>query len=769
MTIRPFAAALSLGLLTLSPAWSPGQVTTTTTTTTTTVHTGPHIIVPQVSIHPRRRPHAPPTPVELTAVSANISVDEQVAATTLELTLTNRAHAQQEAVVLLPVPDGVSVRSLLYDGVGPEPTARVLPRDEARSIYDAIVRSMRDPALVEFAGYNLIRTSAFPIPPGKSQKLSLTYEQVLPMDGDRVDYALPRSEALSGGGAWTIHADIRSRRPITGVYSPSHEIETKRESERRVRIELTGRPAEQPGAVRFSYLLGRTDDPLSVSTMAYPDPSLSDGKGGFFMMLAALPPGSQESKVKREVILVLDRSGSMKGDKMKQALAAAAQIIEGLEEGEAFNIIDYSDSIQSFADAPVIKSRETAAQARSYLGRIQASGGTNIHDALLEALRGRPTEGMLPMVLFLTDGLPTVGERSEVAIREAVKKANDDDRRIFSFGVGFDVNTPLLSNVSKASRGAATFVLPDEDVEVKVSQVFRRLAGPILASPRLTVRDADGGRDTRALRELLPAELPDIFDGDQIVLTGQYTSDQPVTLRLSGEYLGEPRHFDFELDVSKASTRHSYVPRIWANRKVADLIDHIRQAAADTANPLSDAARKEIVEEIIALSTKYGILTEYTAFLATEPETRFDSPARRAENLRAADEAIRERAGGVRSGAGGVAQEMNVQRQAAATAPAQTGGRLMYYKDDGDQINEVAITTVQNIADRTFFQRKNRWVESQLLATEGQKPDRTVEFGSDEYMALARELARDNRQVALALGGDVLLQVGSERILVKGP
>ncbi len=766
MHLRSFAAAFSLALLALLPTWSPAQVTTTTTTTTTTVHDGPHVIVPQVSIHPhRRRPHTPPATVELTAVNANISVDEQVSATTIELTLTNRSRSQQEAVILLPVPDGVVVRSLLYDGVGPEPTAKVLPREEARSIYDAIVRSMRDPALVEFAGYNLIKTSAFPIPPGKSQKLSLTYEQVLPQDGDRVDYALPRSEALSGGGAWTIHADIRSQRPITGVYSPSHEITTTRINENHVRIELIGKPAEQPGAVRFSYLLGR-NGPLSVSTMAYPDPALFDGKGGFFMMLAGLPSASHEVTVKRELILVIDRSGSMKGEKMAQALAAAAQIIEGLELGEAFNIIDYSDSIQSFAAAPVVKSRETASQAKAYLSRIQASGGTNIHDALLEALRSEPTQGMLPMVLFLTDGLPTVGERSEVAIREAVKKANDANRRIFSFGVGFDVNTPLLSGVSKTSRGAATFVLPDEDVEVKVSQVFKRLAGPILAAPRLTVRSGNE-QDTRALRELLPAELPDLFDGDQIVLTGQYTTERPVTLRLSGEYLGEPRHFDFELDVSKASTRHSYVPRIWANRKVAALVDHIRQAAADTANPMSEVARKEIVEEIIALSTKYGILTEYTAFLATEPETRFDAPARR-DHERVVEKQMSIRAERLRAGAASVTQDRNIQRQSAAATPA-TVGAYKYYKDDGDQINEVSITTVQNIADRTFFQRKDRWVESQLLATEDQKPDRVIEFGTDEYLTLARELARDNRQVALALGGDVLLQVGKERILVKGP
>ncbi|HYE61912.1 MAG TPA: VWA domain-containing protein [Phycisphaerales bacterium] len=755
-------AATGLGLT--APA-TRAQVTSTTTTTTTTTVTGPVLVLPQVDLSHRRRPnHLPPRPVEVSAVNVAIAIDEQVAASTLELTLTNRGGRQEEAVILLPVPEGVTVRSLNYDGVGPEPTARVLPRDEARSIYDAIVRSMKDPALVEFAGYNLIRTSAFPIAPGKSQKLSLTYEQVLPLDGDRVDYALPRSEALAGGGAWTITADIRSKRAITGIYSPSHETTIKRHIDNHATVTITQKAADAPGAVRLSYLLQKGDG-LSVSTLAYPDATIADGKGGFFMLLGGLPPHSRfdSPKVKREVVLVLDRSGSMKGDKFKQAIAAANQIVDGLEDGESFNIIDYSDSVASFAEKPVAKDKKTTADAKAYLASLQANGGTNINDALLEALRPEPAAGALPMVIFLTDGLPTVGERSEVKIRDAVSKANKAERRIFSFGVGFDVNTPLLAAVSKASRGAPTYVLPDEDVEVKVSQVFRRLAGPILASPKLTVRSRDGEPTTRAIRELFPAELPDLFEGDQIVLAGQYLTDKPVTLRLEGNYLGKPQHFDFELDTTKATTKNSYVPRIWANRKVGALIEAARLASAEgNTNP---GAMKEIVDEIVALSTKYGILTEYTSFLATEPNVPMSPSAMPALSTRAAD-AMRDRMP-ARSGAASVNQELNVTKQAAEPAPA---GNYRYYAADAAgnvQLQEVA--TVQNVADRTFFQRDNRWVDSQVLQSESQKPDRTIEFGSDEYLALMNDLARDNRQSVLALGGEVLLQVGKERVLVKAP
>jgi len=763
--VRASIAALLLGALGLSSV-VPAQVSSRTTTrTTTTVTNNPVVIVPQVNFaHRRRPPHVAPQPVEITAVNAAISIDEQVSATTLELTLTNAAGTQQEAVILLPVPPGVAVRSLTYDGVGPEPTAKVLPKDEARAIYDSIVRSMRDPALVEFAGYNLIRTSAFPIPAGKSQKLSLTYEQVLPMDGDRVDYALPRSEALAGGGIWTITADIKSKRPINAIYSPSHETTIKRLSENHAQVTITQKSAEQAGAVRLSYLLKKGDG-LAVSTLAYPDATIGNGQGGFFMLLGGLPQNAtlNAERVKREIVLVLDRSGSMKGDKFKQAIAAANQIVDGLEDGESFNIIDYSDSVASFSDKPVAKDSKNTAAAKAYLAGLQANGGTNIHDALLEALRPTPMAGSLPMVIFLTDGLPTVGERSEVKIRDAVSEANKAGRRIFSFGVGYDVNTPLLAAVSKASRGAPTYVLPDEDVEVKVSQVFRRLAGPVLASPKLSVRSGDGEPDAPAIREMFPAEIPDLFAGDQIVLAGQYLSAKPVTLRLEGDYLGKPAHFDFELDVSKASTRNSFVPRIWANRKVGALIEAARLGSAGGTN---SAAQKEIVDEIIALSTKYGILTEYTSFLATEPNLAMgDAPARDAIKGRVLadfDERMDDR-----SGAASVSQELNAAKQAAAPAPQ---GRYTYYAADAQgKVEERQVQTMQNVADRTFFQRNGRWVDSQVLTRETEKPDRVVEFGTDDYLTLVNDLAKDSRQAALALGSDVLIQVGPERVLVKGP
>ena len=278
---------------------------------------------------------------------------------------------------------------------------------------------------------------------------------------------------------------------------------------------------------------------------------------------------------------MIDRSGSMRNEKIEQVKEAALQIIAGLRPGEAFNVLLYSNTVQWFSPKPVIKSQATEEAARKYIEGITATGGTNIHDALHAALQQEPTDGMLPIVLFLTDGLPTVGQTSEATIRELAAKSNPHRRRIFTFGVGFDVNAPLLEKIASESRGRAEFVLPQEDVEVKVGEVFRQLTGPVLAEPELRITDTHGAAAIGRTRDILPEKLPDLFEGDQLILLGQYVGDEPLVFEVTGNYFGKRRTFKFSLDFAKASEKNGFVPRLWASRKIAELIDAIRQAGAD--------------------------------------------------------------------------------------------------------------------------------------------------------------------------------------------
>ncbi len=697
--------------------------------------------------------------IEITKISALIDILQSTATTTIEIRLRNTTHRRQEAELIFPVPDKAVVRGFAYDGPGGEITAEVLPREEAKRIYQHLVAKIRDPALVEFIGYNLIRSSVFPVEAHGKQKVRLTYEHLLESDGNRVDYVLPRTESLAYSVPWEIKANISAKRPISTAYSPSHTLDIKRAGDKQMSINITTDARKTPGPFRLSFLLEESD--VTASMFTYPDEKV---RGGYFLLLAGLPAKSSDvddnPAIKRELTLVIDRSGSMRNEKIQQVKEAALQIIAGLKQGEAFNIIIYNNSVERFSKKPVCKTKESERAAQAYIEGITATGGTNLHDALLEALSQKPMEGALPIVLFLTDGLPTVGQTSEIAIRNLVIKSNPHNRRVFTFGVGLDVNAPLLEKIADESRARAEFVLPEEDVEVKIGRVFKRLTGPVLADIKLEVMDNKGGPAVGRTRDIIPGKLPDMFEGDQLVLLGQYVGEKPIIFEINGNYLGRKRTFTFTFEFDKADVRNGFVPRLWASRKIAQLIDTVRQMGADSAVSRDDPRTKELVDEIVRLSTEFGILTEYTAFLAREGTNLADREVIRRET----STLLEGRAMRTRSGLGGVNQSRNMIRQ----KEQQTLNMRNEFYDE--RMNRVSIATVQQINDRAYYQKDNRWVDSRIVETESAaRPDKIVEFASDEFFEIVEKLAGENRQGSIAIGGDVLLLIDGRRILIKAP
>jgi len=718
------------------------------------VHHAYNYVVPQSRAYALVVP-ASPQRVQVTGVQVGVVILEQVATTTMDVSLYNPSRRRLEAQLLVPVPEGAMLKGFDFYGTAKEPTAKLLPKGEAKRTYHRIVARIRDPALLEFIGMNLIQSSVFPVEARGRQKVRITYEHLLSADGNRVDYVLPRSESLDFAVPWTIAVQVRSRRRISTVYSPSHEIETVRKGDRRVSARLDVKDRSKPGPFRLSYLLEKGG--VTASLFAYPDPKVG---GGYFLLLAGAPAAPEKApSIKREVTVVMDRSGSMNGEKLEQVRQAALQVLSGLDEGEAFNLITYNEAVDAFSSRPVIKTGKSMQKARIWLEGMQSRGGTNIHDALVEALRLKPVKDTLPIVLFLTDGLPTIGQTSERAIRELVIKGNKSKRRIFTFGVGVDVNTALLEKIASETRAFATFVLPGEDVEVKVSKVFNSLKGPVLADTRLRV--ADRGR----VRDLLPHRLPDLFEGDQLVVLGQYVGEKPITFDIGGNYLGRQKKFQVKFDPQKATTKNGFVPRLWASRKIAVLVDAIRSSGADAdrmavrAAVHTDPKFRELVDEIVRLSTEFGILTEYTAFLAREGTDL----GRRSEVLATARDNFKNRAMSTRSGMGSVNQDMNRQYQAKQQV-------LNPGNDYWDQnMNRVTITSVQQVNDQAFYQRGNRWVDSRLMEKErGLKPKKVIRFGSGEFKRLAERLSKEGRQGSISLRGDILMVVDGKPVLITG-
>ncbi|UCG58585.1 MAG: VWA domain-containing protein [Phycisphaerales bacterium] len=715
----------------------------------------PNLIVPQsrsYNFWPQQE-----GPVHVTGVEAKIIIWDEMASTRLDIEMLNTTDRIQMGLMMIPTPDASVVWDVRYGGDDWDMEAQILRKEEAERIFNALVAAVRDPALVELAGQDLLVTRLFPIEPGAGRKISIAYAHMLEFEGGRVDYHLPRTESLQYDVPWKINATIHSAQPISTVYSPSHHVTVGRVSEKEVVVELKEGAELAPGPFQLSFL--RQDDGVSGSVFAYPD---EDGSGGYFLLLAGLPAElpSDVEPMKRELTLVLDRSGSMGVTKMDQAKDVTQQIISALEPEEAFNIVTYNSSVSFFSTEPVIKDVFSEAAAWEYVEAVRSGGGTNLHEALRLSLTQEPMAGMLPIVLFLTDGRPTSGITSEVAIRELVTSSNPYDRRVFTFGVGLDVNAALLQGLAELSRARAEFVLPTEDVEEKVGKVFKGLKGPVLSNGMLQVLTADGSEAIGRTWDIAPATLPDLYDGDKLVFLGRYIGDEPLVFKVSGTYLGQDRTFEFAFDPADADLRHTFVPRLWASRKIAEMIYEIRQLGADPSLSPDDPRLLEVTDTVVSLSIEYGILTEYTAFLADET-TDLADPDQTGDT---AGDTIYDRGVRARSGGGGVNQSINLREQRNQEVLNRDNSYVDQY------MQTVRVTNVQQVSDLAFYFRDEMWVDSRLVSDDLELDTVTrIDFGSVAFMQLVKELTSRGRQGVLSFGNDVLLQVGGEPLLVRMP
>jgi Ca-activated chloride channel family protein len=688
----------------------------------------------------------PADAVAVERVDAEVAIDDLLATTSLTVHLRNRGPRRTEAVLLLPLPAGATVRSFAFNGPGGTLTGALIDAETARRTYRDIVSRMQDPALLEFVGHDLLRSSVFPVEPGATQAVRLSFEHLLTADHGRVDYVLPRSEALANAVPWNVRVVVNGL-PTGGLYSPSHALTLQTCRCAALRCghgaapvwTLTGPMA--PGPLRFGWNRAGSDAPALYT---WPD-----GTGGGCFLLLADAPTATRRPMPRDLTVVVDRSGSMAGDKWRQVTAAVTQILGALGDDERFNLILFNEGVDRFAAGPQPATQVDA--ARSWLAAARPCGGTNIHDALAEALAQPATPGLLPLVLFLTDGLPTIGQTGELAIRRRAE-ANPAGRRVFTVGIGADVNAPLVDAIAHLTRARPCHLPPGSDVEVGVAGILRHSGQPVLLAPDL--RCDEPGR----LIDCEPRRLRDVFAGEQTVVLGRWVGGQPLTMTLSGDdAAGRRLERRITIDPAWAKPGNQFVGRLWASRRIAGLITAIRDLGTGLAP--DDQRLRELTTEVVRLSTTWGIMTEYTAFLATEgtPIAPLPMPAATA----AAETRFRQDAFGSRSGAKAQFNSLNNEdlREQAIVNPRN----LRRDEAAGTWKQERA---VQQLADRALYRRADRWVEP---AAADRPVARTIAFASAEHLALADRLARSNRQALLAQDGAVQLMDGDEVVLVTAP
>lgn len=647
----------------------------------------------------------------------NVEIDDQLATTAIDQTFHNPNDWVAEGTYLFPVPDGATIDQFTMTVDGQQVEAKILEAEEARAIYEEIVRTLRDPALLEYAGQNVIQASIFPIEPGDDARVQIRYQQVLIAENGLVHYRYPlNTERFSAEPieSVSLHVDVRSDEPVRAVYSPSHQIVVDKQSENQFSAGWEANDVTPDTDFDLFYSL--SSEAIGVNLLSYW--SEQDDQGTF-MLLAAPGLPAQETAIAKDVIVVLDTSGSMEGEKLAQAKEALAYILDHLNESDRFTIVEFSTGVRLYDRE--LRPASEASDGIEWVERLRSEGGTDIDGALSTAMRmvdqERPT-----YLLFLTDGLPTEGETDTGAILEHVSAVAPENVRLFAFGVGDDVDTILLDNLTGEHHGASSYVRPGERLDEVVSNFYARISTPVLTNVELKI----DGVDTE---EIYPTPLPDIFAGSQLVIVGHYREGGEATIELSGQIDGKETTYVYEGQSFTSSGENQAtetLPRLWATRKIGYLMNQIRL----------NGEQKELTEAIIDLSIRYGIVTPYTSYLITEDDILSETGREAAAGV-AHDAAVAAPAASSGSGAVDAAATSSSLQSAESAAPAQ-------FSEGGAELRA--------IGDRAFLYKDGVWIETtfdaETMETVG------VDFASDDYFALLA--AHPDLAAAFALGDHVI-------------
>jgi Ca-activated chloride channel family protein len=672
-----------------------------------------------------------PIPIEQLAIEyhhVSVEIIDQVAITHVDQVFRNDNDWVVEGTYIFPLPLDAAVTNFTLWIDGEPVEGEVLTKEEAREIYEDIVRTMRDPALLEYIDRGAVRASVFPIEPGDTRRIELEYSQVLVADAGLIRYSYPlNTEKFSTQPLEevSISMEVSSNAPVRAVYSPSHNVDINRESDTYFTVGYEKYDVLPNQDFELFYSVA-TDD-IGLNLMTYRDPTADDDDGYFLLLAAPSVEVDPDEVIAKDVLIVLDQSGSMEGEKFRQAQEALRYILDHLNEDDRFNIISFSTGTRAYANR--LRPAEEAGEAKDWVDRLSAQGSTDINRALLEALSQaddeRPT-----IVIFLTDGLPTTGEQDRDDILDNIRNAAGENIRLFAFGVGYDVDTFLLDTLAQDNHGTTTYVTPGQAIDEAVSGFYEKVSTPVLANLELDFDDI-------RVYDMHPDPLPDLFAGGQLVLVGRYRSAGRGTISLTGTLNGEEETFEYPQQYFRSRGGPDFLPRLWATRKIGSLLAQIRLHGPE----------EELIEQLVRLSIRYGIVTEYTSYLVTEPnmlgeEAQRDIIAETFEGLMSAPSVFSGQDAVERSAAESEMDSSNV-----AAAPSGETADI-----------------VQVVGSRTFRLLNGVWIDTAF------DPDTMstikVSFLSDDYFALAD--ARPDLAAAFALGSNVIAIADGEVYEVVG-
>jgi len=676
----------------------------------------------------------------------DIKIKDQTARVTIEEKLKNNSSSDMEATLIFPMPADASISNFTMLINGKKVEGKIMDKDEAASIYESIVRQLKDPGLLENIGSGMFRARIYPIPARGETKISITYSQVLSSDMGLCKFKLPLAKKTSD---WpvrelTIGVELSSSVPVKSFYSPTHNMSIKKDGDKSVKagFEDTGYKGDKD----FVLYYGVSEEDFGLNLLTYKD---RGDEQGFFLLIAS--PGQELDKTKvlpKDIIFIMDTSGSMYDeDKITYAQKALKFCLSNLNGKDRFNVVTFNSVTDFYSNKLVDGTEENIKKAKTFVDTLKPLGGTNIDEAFLVSLKQFADEKRPQYIVFLTDGLPTQGETDTNVILKHISAENKAKVRIFSFGVGTDVNTLLLDLMAEQNQGYTSYLKAGEEMEVEISSFFTKISHPVLSDLSL-----DFGKIK--VRDMYPKELPDLFRGSQLILTGRYTDAGHTAITLSGKVNGETKKYVYEKTFPENNSDNSFIPCLWATRKIGYLLNEIRLHGEN----------RETVEEIKALSIKYGIVTPYTSFLIQEEVTgrrpvsqnnEEDYDERLYSNMPHVQGRYGDNYSGGYSTGDSASGEVNVQaskvlKEYEKADTVQPAPASEAYREGG--LTKDVAESIKTVEDKTFYLKSGIWTDS--LYKDG-KDKIEVKFLSDKYFELLKTCPKLGKY--LSIGNNVIV------------
>lgn len=675
---------------------------------------------------PAPNPLPQPFPLEVVYHKVNVEINGQSSVTRIDQEFYNPSNYRLEGYYIFPVPKGAVINNFSMVINGKDTKAELLNSDKARKIYEDIVRKMRDPALLEYSGQDVFKLRIFPIEPRSEKKISISYSQVLESDNNIFEYIYPlNTEKFSAKPLKnvSVRVDLKSDEKIKNIFCPTHEVDIVNKGDNHSIISYEEENVKPD--IDFKLYFTQNPLPVGLSFLSY-----KNGKDdGYFFLSASPSLETDQSKIEnKDITFIIDVSGSMSGSKLEQAKKALEYCVNNLNANDRFEIIKFSTEAYALFNKLEQADKTNSSKAKEFIYHLQAIGGTNIEEAFQLAFKDDQKSSRPHFVIFLTDGKPTIGEINDDKLLKKILTVNKDNSRIFTFGIGNEINTHLLDRITEATKAYRTYIGENEDIEIKVSNFYDKIQSPVLCDLKL---DFDNDIE---VYQALPKDLPDLFKGSNLLVFGRYKGDGNSKVTLSGYIKGQKKEFTSNVNFADNDDEYNFILPIWASRRIGYLLDLIRL----------NGESKELVDEVTSLAREHGIITPYTSFLIMEDE---DLRIRRnllvdgLQTMPARPELKKEMATDyssmkIKSGSSSVraSQELQLLNSAGNFSEMQQGNARMNYKDSEGNSRNLS-QQVKNISGRAVYQQDKFWVDSKLQNQNNLKKVR-IQFNSDEYFKL---------------------------------